>query len=140
MNKFDRLIKYLPMLEENDIGAWIFDRRNDGTPEHPITMPFVKYSETVYNFIDDIIEFADKNKEYGLTHYRDILMSNGIEWGDRPMREADVSSADAKCILALLVAAVRAERFCEGLLLSFFKDGSIKKWLERLKELGSEVK
>ena len=51
---------------------------------------------------------------------------------------------DAKCIMALIMGAVSAERFCDGALLGFFKDGSIKKWLERLKEIDtnnmSEVK
>ena len=51
------------------------------------------------------------------------------------MSEADVSHLDGKCIMALIVGAVRAERFCDGALLGFFKDGSIKKWLMRLKEI-----
>lgn len=46
--------------------------------------------------------------------------------------------------MALITGAVRAERFCDGALLGFFKDGSIRKWLERLKELdngsGTEVR
>jgi hypothetical protein len=51
------------------------------------------------------------------------------------MSDADVSKLDAQCIMALIMGAVRAERFCDGALLGFFKDGSIQKWLERLKEL-----
>ena len=51
------------------------------------------------------------------------------------MSEADVSALDAQCIMALIMGAVRADRFCEGALMDFFKDGSIKKWLERLKKL-----
>lgn len=31
MNKFENLIKYLPLLEDDNIGAWIIDRENDGT-------------------------------------------------------------------------------------------------------------
>ena len=70
-----------------------------------------------------------------LTHYGKILESNGIEWGSKSMSAADVSKADVICVLALLVGAIRAERFCDGALLGFFKDGSIRKWLERLKEI-----
>ena len=51
------------------------------------------------------------------------------------MSEADVSKLDAQCVMALIVGAVRAERFCDGALLGFFKDGSIQKWLTRLKEI-----
>lgn len=51
------------------------------------------------------------------------------------MSEADVSQLDAQCVMALIMGAVRAERFCDGALLGFFRDGSIRKWLERLKEI-----
>ncbi len=35
------------------------------------------------------------------------------------------------------MGAIRAERFCDGALLSFFKDGYMLKWLKRLKALDS---
>lgn len=42
--------------------------------------------------------------------------------------------------MALIIGAIRAERFCNGALLGSFEDGSIRKWLERLKEIdGGEV-
>lgn len=135
MSKFAELIKYLPMLENDNIGSWIIDRKNDGTPEHPIQMPFVNYSEMVHRFIDDVYNFSDNNKDFELTRYGEILERNGLEWGSKSMREADVSSLDAQCIMALIMGAVRAERFCDGALLGFFKDGSIRRWLERLHEL-----
>ena len=135
MNKFENLIKYLPLLEDDNIGTWIIDRENDGTPEHPIQMPFVNYSEMVHHFIEDVYDFEEKNKDFELTHYGEILEKNGLEWGSKSMSEADVSSLDGQCIMALIMGAVRAERFCDGALLGFFKDGSIKKWLERLKKI-----
>lgn len=64
------------------------------------------------------------------TRYGDILNKNGLEWGSRSMSEADVAGLDTQCIMALPVGAVRAERFYEGALLGFLKDGSIRKWLE----------
>ncbi len=135
MKKFENLIKYLPLLEDDNIGTWIIGRENDGTPEHPIQMPFVNYSEMVHNFIKDVYDFEEKNKDFELTRYGEILEKNGLEWGSKSMSEADVSSLDGQCIMALIMGAVRAERFCDGALLGFFKDGSIKKWLERLKEI-----
>ena len=51
------------------------------------------------------------------------------------MSVANVSALDGQCVMALIMGAVRAERFCDGALLEFFKDGSIKKWLERLNEI-----
>ena len=49
------------------------------------------------------------------------------------MKNADVSNLNAQCVLALIMDAVRAERFCDGALLDFFTSGSMLKWLERLK-------
>ena len=135
MKKFENLIKYLPLLEDDNFGTWIIDRENDGSPEHPIQMPFVNYSEMVHNFIKDVYDFEEKNKDFELTRYGEILEKNGLEWGSKSMSEADVSSLDGQCIMALIMGAVRAERFCDGALLGFFKDGSIKKWLERLKKI-----
>ena len=133
--RFQNIIKYLPLLEDDTFGTWIIDRENDGTSDHPIQMPFVNYSEMVHRFIDDVYAFSDNNKDFELTRYGEILESNGLEWGTKSMSEADVSSLDAQCVMALIMGAVRAERFCDGALLGFFKDGSIRRWLERLKEV-----
>ena len=135
MSKFENLTKYIPQLKDDSIGNWVIDRENDGTPEHPKQKPFVNYSEMVHHFIDDVYDFEEKNKDFELTRYGEILEKNGLEWGSKSMSEADVSSLDAQCVMALIMGAVRAERFCDGALLGFFKDGSIKKWLERLKKI-----
>ena len=135
MSKFAELTKYLSLLEDDNFGTWIIDRENDGTLEHPIQMPFVNYSEMVHRFIDDVYDFSDNNKDFELTRYGEILERNGLDLGSKSMSEADVSSLDAQCVMALIMGAVRAERFCDGALLGFFKDGSIRRWLERLKEV-----
>ena len=135
MSKFENLTKYLPHLDEDKFGTWAIDHKNDGTPECPIQMPFVSYSEMVHHFIDDVYDFSDNNSDFALTNYGDILNRNGLEWGSRSMSDADVSKLDAQCIMAMIMGAVRAERFCEGTLLGFFKDGSIRKWLKRLEEI-----
>ena len=135
MSKFAELTKYLSLLEDDNFGTWIIDRENDGTLEHPIQIPFVNYSEMVHRFIDDVYDFSDNNKDFELNRYGEILERNGLEWGSKSMSEADVSSLDAQCVMALIMGAVRAERFCDGALLGFFKDGSIRRWLERLKEV-----
>lgn len=144
MSKFENLTKYLPHLDEDKVGTWVIDHKNDGTPEHPIQISFVNYSEMVHHFIDDVYDFSDNNSDFELTRYGDILNQNGLEWGSKSMSDADVSKLDAQCIMALIMGAVRAERFCDGALLGFFKDGSIQKWLERLKKIddsnGHEVR
>ena len=132
---YESLIKYLPLLSSDGIGDWVIDKENDGTSEHPIQMPYVNYSKMVHQFIDDLYSFIDKHPEMKLNHYSDIHNENGIKWESKSMTDALVDDLDGKCVMALLVGAVRAERFCDGALLSLFKDGTIAKWLKRLNEL-----
>lgn len=42
---------------------------------------------------------------------------------------------NGKSVMALLVCAVRAERYMQGALLDLFESGTIKKWLSRLIEI-----
>lgn len=123
------------MIQADSFGEWVIDKENDGTPEHPIQMPFVCYSEMVNNFIDDVYTFEESNKDMELTCYGDILKDNGLQWRTESMKNADVSNLNAQCVLALIMGAVRAERFCDGTLLDFFKSGCILKWLERLNNI-----
>ena len=138
MDKFGALTKYIPLIDSDEIGHWHIDQENDGTPEHPIQFPFVVFSEMVRSFIDDVYAMVDAFPEWELNHYDQILEQNGIKWEKESMSGAIVNDLDARCICALLVGAVRAERFCDGALLSFFKNGSITRWLNRLKAIDEE--
>ena len=135
MSKFDILTKYISMIQTDNIGEFVIDKENDGTPEHPIQMPFVGYSEMVHNFIDDVYTFEKSNKDMEPTRYGEILKDNGLEWDSESMKSADISNLNLQCLMALIMGAVRAERFCDGVLLDFFKSGYILKWLERLKSI-----
>ncbi|WP_374998453.1 DUF6508 domain-containing protein [Bacillus sp. BR_10] len=135
MSQFNILTNYIPMLQGDDIGEWVIDHGNDGTAEQPIQMPFVNYSETVRRFIEDVYTFAEQHQEMELTRYREILKENGIENGMNDMENVDISNVNAQCVLALIMGVLRAERFCEGVILDFFKNGTIVKWLERLERL-----
>ncbi len=135
MKRFDALTKYIPILEGHEAGNWVIDRENDGTSEHPIRMPYVDYSLPVIQFEDAVYKAVDKYPDMKLSSYNSILQKFGIEWGSESMQEADVSEVDALCVIALLVGVIRAERFCDGALLRFFKNGCILKWLRRLEEL-----
>ena len=132
--KFRVLTKYIGKVSQaKSFGEWVIDRENDGTMEHPIQMPFVNYNELVDSFVNEFYQFSESHPEYKLTNYGSILEENGLKWGDEEMRGANMDNLDEKCVLALVMGAIRAERFCDGVLLGFFKDGSIEKWLKRLK-------
>lgn len=98
-------------------------------------LPFVSYSITVKKLADDIYKFAKESYEIVPSKYAEILQANGIEWGYDSMMKADASGLDAQCILFLLIASLRAERFCDGALLEFIESGAVTRWLKRLQEL-----
>ena len=117
MNTYTKLTAYLPILEADNFGKWIVDSKSKGTIESPIQMPYVTYSRMARHFIDDVYTFADEHQEYGLYSYNDILFENGIERSIVSMSEVDTSTLDGKCITALLMGAIRADKFSEGALL-----------------------
>lgn len=135
MKKYFALTKYINLLKNDNAGEWICDKKNDGSSERPIHVPFVSYSIAVNNLADDIYKFAKESNEIVPSKYAEILQANGIEWGYDSMMKADASELDAQCILALLIASLRAERFCDGALLGFIKNGAVIRWLKRLQEL-----
>ena len=135
MKKYSALTKYINLLKNDNAGEWICDKENDGSSERPMHLPFVVYSITVDKLTDDIYKFAKESDEIVLSKYADILNANGIKWGYDSMMKADASELDAQCILALLIAYLRAERFCDGALLEFIKNGAVIRWLKRLQEL-----
>ena len=136
MGKFESLTKYLPYLDTDSIGKWAFDRENDGSPEHPKQMPYISYSQMVNSFVSDVFDFTKTNKDLDTFACIAILNQNNINYrSNKAMSETDVSKLDADCVFSLFVGAIQMERFCDGVLSSFFKNGSIRKWLERLKEI-----
>ena len=135
MKKYSVLTKHINLLENDNACKWSCDKENDGSPKRPMHLPFVVYSITVDKLTDDIYKFAKESDEIVLSKYADILNANGIKWGYDSMMKADASELDAQCILALLIASLRAERFCDGALLGFIKSGAVIRWLKRLQEL-----
>ena len=132
MSKYELLTKHIPTFESNDFGEWFVDKENDGSMEHPIQFPYVIYSKKVREFEEDVYKFIDAHPEMQLTQYSKIIEENCIDMGD--VKKADVSNLGPVCLCAMIVANIRAERFCDGAILSSCKDGTFVKWLIKLKE------
>lgn len=96
------------------------------------------YNEVVGGLTREIYAFADAHPEYDLGRYGEILHKHGLDWSMKSMRAADVSGLDGQAVMALLVGAVRAEHYCTHPVLDLCEDGSIGRWLARLKELDEE--
>ena len=106
--------------------------------DDPIRMPFVDYSPAVTELMKAVYAFKTEHPDFELTKYEEVLSSNGLEWSRESMSEADVSDADGNLIMALLMGAIRADRFCEGTLLGFCENGSVLRWLKRLLEIDDD--
>ena len=130
---FEVLTNYIEKLKDDPFGEWI-TKRVDGTA----CMPFVNYSEVVRRFQQAVYNFKDEHPEYGLTSYGRIMEKAGIDWEKESMSTVDVSGMNAQCVLALILGAIRAERFCDGALLSLLENDSMARWLRRLKEIDEE--
>lgn len=137
--KYRVLTDFIPKLQNIEYGKVQPETQTgDGSMERPFTMPYVVYTDVVNDFVKAVYHFEKEHPEYGLNRYKNILEENGLEWSDSSMKGADVSKMDGKGVMALLIAAIRAERFCDGALLDFLKSGFVQKWLERLEELDNE--
>jgi ADP-ribosyl-[dinitrogen reductase] hydrolase len=133
-SKFKLLTKYIEKIARAEsYGEWVDGTENDGTPEHPIHISYVNYGDIVNSFVSEFYLFSQSHPEYQLSKYEPILEKNGLKWEEPSMRNANVGALDEQCLLALIMGVIRAERFCEGILLSFFRDGYILKWLRQLK-------
>lgn len=140
---FDRgyqlLTDYIPKLKNVELGKVYPEiQTGNGTIEKPFQIPHITYSDVIYSLEEAIYDFIEQNRYYGLKAYNTILEENNIKW-DEDMASVDVSNLEAKVVLALLLGVFRAERFCDGVINDYLKNGCIVKWLERLKEIERQV-
>ncbi|MCQ2515460.1 MAG: DUF6508 domain-containing protein [Saccharofermentans sp.] len=124
-------------IHKDDIGVWCGGKVNDGSPEKTIQLPYVHYSDAVMQFIEEVYNFHNEHPEFELNRYGDILHSNNINLIDDG--NLDVSDMNGQVVMAILTAAVRSERFCDGVIKHCFDGGLIDKWLLRLKEIDDYV-
>ncbi|MBQ6268107.1 MAG: hypothetical protein IJK64_10115 [Clostridia bacterium] len=135
---YESITSFLPKLDADAYGKWHIDESGDGTLAHPFRLPFVEYSRTVSDLQQAVFRFVADHEELGLYNYNAILASANLKSGYETMKQADVSALDGTTVMALLVGAVRAERFCDGTFLSLCEDGCIARWLSRLAEIEKE--
>ena len=133
---FETLTRHIPELQTSQFGHWNEQPKDaDGSTEHPYVWPHVIHEPEICQLIEDIFAFAEAHPDFEHTRYSETLEEYGLKWATDSMSDADVSDKDAKLVIALLVGAIRAERFCDGALLGFLLNGSIEKWLRRLEEI-----
>ena len=126
---YESLTKYIDKIDDDKICEWV---------EEPGYMPYVNYTRMVDDFVDDVYKFLKESKEVSPKNFQDIIKANGIDLNTKSVFEVDHNTLDGSCIFSILLAAVRAERFSDGVLENLFKNGHIKKWIQRLKTIDEE--
>ena len=118
--KCRELLKYINVFEnDSNYGEW-HGGLEDKKPGEIMTLPYVKYSKNVMNFIDDVY-----NK--GLIDFN--YLKNHKEIEDKSFDDYTIEN-----IITKLTFYIRGERFCDGLLYGAFEDETILKLLKILKE------
>ncbi len=92
-------------------------------------IPVVSYTQATDDFRKDMRAFMPKDYIAELDKIKTKLNIEQFR------TDLDISTLTAEEIIALITGVIRRERFCEGILGTFIKEGAIDKWLVRLKEL-----
>ncbi|SCW67248.1 hypothetical protein SAMN02910456_02511 [Ruminococcaceae bacterium YRB3002] len=138
VDKFSELLELESELKGDSFGEIknpLFEsvKKHKGTEDDPLPFPHIEYSDTVRKLIRAVYSFHESNPEYELNEYMEILKCHG--YTDINVETIDVSNMDDKCLMALFMALVRGERFCDGLILDALEVGAVQRWLVRLREL-----
>ncbi len=136
---YEALTALIPELKKGSAGKWA-EQTGNGTAESPYTFPFVVYGKQIHDLEDEVYRFVESHPEMNLRAYDRVLNEYNIEWDFASMKKACTSMLDGKAVMALLLGAIRAERFCDGALLDFCKSGCILRWLERLDEIDKSAR
>ena len=134
MRQYGTLTQYISLIEKDEVGSWMSDKTSD---KESAQFPHVRYSGTILRFIRDVYTFIKKREDLNLYEYRTVLEKNGIDYSDQSFKDADTSTLEGPCVVALILGVLRADRFVEGMLLHFLEEGYISKWLRRLEEIDS---
>ena len=100
-----------------------------------IRMPFIDYSELSMDFMHAVHAFVDAHEDFNLRDYFGVLEEAHVALGRESFESAELSRLDGRTVMAMIVAAVRSERFCDGSYLAFLESGFFVRCLKRLKEI-----
>ena len=107
------------------------ENQGDGSHENPYIAGWPEYDETTKEFMHKMYEFVPNG---GQNYDEVIYKATGFDGHDE-LTIVDVSKLDGDTILYMIFSRVRGERFSDGLFGSYVADGTMDKWLNRLKEI-----
>jgi len=114
-SKYSRLTRCIPVFEKSDNGYL-----------------------GIVEFMDDLrAEYVDLGEE--IAAYRDVLEKYNVSYDSWGFLEMDVHEADGELVLAFIVRLYRIDHFSNGIFERRVADGTVVRWLKRLKEIDDEV-
>ncbi|GAK55508.1 Alr3803 protein [Candidatus Vecturithrix granuli] len=126
----DRLVAFLPLLSAPNARHGTYPDVVKNNNDNLLYIPSI-LSETASEFVQACYEEG---------------FVQPFDWGEWSERHKDelnsaafIDGADLTTIVKLLTTHIRADRFCDGHLLSMLEDGSIAKILKRLEHIKSEL-
>lgn len=126
---YEKVTAYLGKLKP---AHWKYpENQGDGSHENPYIAGWPEYDETTKEFMHKMYEFVPNG---GQNYDEVIYKATGFDGHDE-LTKVDVSKLDGDTILYMIFSRVRGERFSDGLFGSYVADGTMDKWLNRLKEI-----
>lgn len=126
--KYQILTQFLPYFAEGQSGGeWRGGKQADGQ----VIMPYVAYNEKIGEFIQEFSRSELADHDYG-----EKMDARG--WWDESAMNATIAEMSAEDVGTCITAIWRRDRFSEGTILRFVKNGILAKLLARLKELDEE--
>ena len=126
---YEQVTAYLGKLKP---AHWKYpEKQGDGSHENPYVPGWPEYDENTSEFMHKMYEFVPN---CGQNYDEVIYKATGFDGHDE-LTKVDVSKLDGDTILYMIFSRVRGERFSDGLFGSYVADGTMDKWLNRLKEI-----
>lgn len=129
--RYKIITDHIDILSNSNFGEW----SSVNSSEDVVTLPFVIYSKEVMDFLLSVDNFLDIENNDIFFDYKALLERENIEYSMDTFIDADINTLQAETLCAMIIGTIRANRFCEGVLLEAFEHGHILKWLKRIKDL-----
>lgn len=129
MSRFDAITKYIPRLENEESFATIV--REAAEPGVTV-LPTVEYSPLAKAIVSAFYAITDSGEEYSMDNL--LAAYDHSSFAETAITQVEVSTLNAKSVLALLAAVLHIEHWDNGTLYSFYYCGKLLECLKRLKE------
>ena len=126
---YEQVTSYLGKLKP---AIWKYpENQGDCSSDNPYIAGYPVYDEITKEFMHKMYDFVPNG---GQNYDEVIYKAIGLDVHD-DLSNVDVSTLDGDTSLYMIFSRVRGERFCGGYFGSYVENGTMEKWLLRLKEI-----